>query len=183
MAISPINGLVFSSAVVSGMNAACLDNLAQASTKWIRRRKWSSCMTERWLTETRSFPPQTQSLKCLPQQSFPQHRGAGNSAFSCLKAAIKADISCPEIQRRMDNRDEVRARGIPQGEFRTQELLEDPQRNIDIVTAAKSAQCYRFIQTYLPRCFYRGIIETKIQYKIKLERVYFNWNSIFQYWM
>ena len=135
-------------------------------------------MTERRLTETRSFPPQTQSLKCLPSSHF---LNIVEQVISCLKAAIKADISCLEIQRRMDNRDEVRARGIPQGEFRTQELLEDPQRNIDIVTAAKSAQCYRFIQTYLPRCFYRGIIETKIQYKIKLERVYFNWNSIFQY--
>ena len=39
MAISPINGLVFSSAVVSGMNAVCFDNfLAQASTKYKRRK-------------------------------------------------------------------------------------------------------------------------------------------------
>ena len=60
--------------------------------------------------------------------------------FCCLKAAIKADISRPEIERRMDNRDEARVRGIPLGEFRTKQLLEALHRNIDTVTAAKSAQ-------------------------------------------
>ena len=43
-------------------------------------------------------------------------------AISFLKAAIKADISRPEIQRRMDDRDEARVRGILLGEFRTQQL-------------------------------------------------------------
>ena len=33
-------------------------------------------------------------------------------AISCLKLAIKAYISRPEIQRRMDDRDEARVRGI-----------------------------------------------------------------------
>ena len=45
-------------------------------------------------------------------------------AISCLKVAIRTDISRPEIQRGMDNRDEARARGIPLGEFRTQQLLD-----------------------------------------------------------
>ena len=80
-------------------------------------------------------------------------------ALSCLKAVIKADISRPEIQRRMDNRDEARARGILLGKFRTQRLLEALHRNIDTVTAAKSAQWYRFMQTYLPKCLNREIIE------------------------
>ena len=43
-------------------------------------------------------------------------------AISCLKAAIKADISRPEIQTLMDDRDEARVRGIPLGEFRTKQL-------------------------------------------------------------
>ena len=80
-------------------------------------------------------------------------------AISCLKAAIKADISRPEIQRRMDDRDEARIRGIPLGEFRTQQLHEALHRNIDIITAAKSAQWYRFLQTYLPKCLNREVIE------------------------
>ena len=80
-------------------------------------------------------------------------------ALSCLKAVIKADISRPKIQRRMDSRDEARARGIPLGKFRTQQLLEALHRNIDTVTAAKSAQWYRFRQTYLPKCLNREIMK------------------------
>ena len=38
-------------------------------------------------------------------------------AISCLKAAIKADILRPEIQRRMNDRVEARIRGFPLGEF------------------------------------------------------------------
>ena len=45
-------------------------------------------------------------------------------AISSLKAAIKADISRPEIQRLMDNRDEARVQRMPLGDFRTQQLLE-----------------------------------------------------------
>ena len=45
-------------------------------------------------------------------------------AISALKAAIKTDISRPEVQARIGNRDEAIARGIPLGEFRTQPLLE-----------------------------------------------------------
>ena len=61
-------------------------------------------------------------------------------AISCLKAAIKADISRPEIQRRMVDKDDARIRGIPLGKFQTQELHEALHRNIDTITAAKSAQ-------------------------------------------
>ena len=58
-------------------------------------------------TDLKMFPPYSPFLNIVEQ------------AISCLKAAIKADISRPKIQRRMDNRDEARARGIPLGEFRT----------------------------------------------------------------
>ena len=71
---------------------------------------------------------------------------------SRLKATMKADISRPEIQRCMDNRNETKALKIPIGEFRTQQLLEALRRNIDTVTAAKCANGYHFVQTYLPRC-------------------------------
>ena len=80
-------------------------------------------------------------------------------AISCLKAATKADISGPEIQRLLDDRDEARVRGIPLGEFRTNQLHEALHRNIDTITAVKSAQWYRFMQTYLPKCINREVIE------------------------
>ena len=53
---------------------------------------------------------------------------------------------------RMDNRNETKALKIPIGEFRIQQLLEALRRNIDTVTAAKCANGYHFVQTYLPRC-------------------------------
>ena len=55
-------------------------------------------------------------------------------AISALKEVIKTDISRPEVQARMGNRDEAIARGIPLGEFSTQELLEALQRSIGTVT-------------------------------------------------
>ena len=80
-------------------------------------------------------------------------------AISCLKASIKADNSRPEIQRRMDDRDEARVRENPLGEFRTQQLHEALHRNIDTITTAKSAQWYRFMQIYLAKCLNREVIE------------------------
>ena len=102
-------------------------------------------------------PPLYTELKMLPPYSLFQN--IVEQAISCLKAAIKADISRPEIQRRMDDRDEARVRGIPLGEFRTHQLHEALQRNFDTITAAKSAQWYRFMQTYLPKCLNREVIE------------------------
>ena len=65
-------------------------------------------------------------------------------------SAIKADISRPDIQATIDDRDEARRQGIPLGEYRQRILLEASQRNT--ITAAKCAGWYRFMQTYVPRC-------------------------------
>ena len=98
-------------------------------------------------TELKMLPPYSPFLNIVQQ------------AISCLKAPNQANISRLEIQRRMDDRDEARVRGTPLGEFRTQQLHEALHRNIDTVTAAKSAQWYRFMQTYLPKCLNREVIE------------------------
>ena len=52
-----------------------------------------------------------------------------------IVATIKADISCPEIQRCMDNRNEAKA--LKTSLWGTQQLLEALRRNIDSVNAAK----------------------------------------------
>ena len=67
-----------------------------------------------------------------------------------IVTTIKADISCLEIQRCMDNRNEVKA--LKTSLWGTQQLLEALRRNIDSVTAAKCAKGYHFVQTYLPGC-------------------------------
>ena len=54
-------------------------------------------------------------------QPIQEHSGAG---ISSLKAAIKGDVSRPEIQVRMDDREEARRLGIPLGEVRTRLLLD-----------------------------------------------------------
>ena len=73
-------------------------------------------------------------------------------AIIYLKAAIKADISRPEVQAQMNDRQEATRQGISLGDYRTQLLLQALQRNIGNITGAKCGQWYRFMQTYLPRC-------------------------------
>ena len=71
-------------------------------------------------------------------------------AISSLKAAIKRDVSRPEIEARMDDRTEVRRLGIH--EMRTRLLPDALQRCIGVITAAKANKWLKFMQTYLPRC-------------------------------
>ena len=149
---------LFSSAALGGMNAARFDNfLAQARTNLDPNEEVIFVYDGAPAHRNPVIPASNTELKMLPPYS--PFLNIMEQAIGCLKAAIKADISRPEIQRRMDNRDEARAGGIPLGEFRIQQLLEALHRNIDTVTAAKSAQWYRFMQTYLPKCLNREIIE------------------------
>ena len=94
--------------------------------------------------EPKKLPPHSPFLNIVEQ------------AISCLKAAIKADISRPDVQVRMDGREEARNRGFTLGSFHTQfstcVLLQALQRCIGSITAAKCASWHRFTQTYLPRC-------------------------------
>ena len=119
IAISPINGLVFSSAALSRINATRFCNfLAQAKTNLHSDEEVIFVYDGAQAHRNPIIPTPNTELKMLPPYSpIPN---IVEQAISCLKAAIKADISRPKIQRRMDNRDEARARGIPLGEFRTQ---------------------------------------------------------------
>lgn len=156
MAISPINGLVFSSAFVGAMNAARFDNFL---TRTSLDPEESAIFVYDGAPAHRNptVPAPNTELKMLhPYSPF---LNIVEQAISCLKAEIKADIPRPEIQRRMDDKDEARIRGIPLGEFRTRQLHEALHINIDAITAAKSAQWYRLMQTYLPKCLNRGVIE------------------------
>ena len=94
-----------------------------------------------------------------PRHTAEQFLNIVEQAISSLKAAIKADISRPEIQAHIDDRVAERKRGIPLGEHRTQLLLQAEQRNMGTVAALKCAQWYRLMQTYLPRCLNGDIID------------------------
>ena len=98
-------------------------------------------------SELRKLPPYSPFLNIVQQ------------AVSALKAAIKADISRPEIQVQMDDRAEARRQGLALGNYRTQLLLQALQRNIGTITVAKCGQWFRIMQTYLPRCINNEAIE------------------------
>ena len=99
----------------------------------------------------RQAPINWQFLKKLPPYS--PFLNIVEQAISSLKAAIKADISHPQTQEKMNNREEARRQGIGLGNYRTQLLQQALQQSIGTITAAKCGQWFRFMQTYLPRCF------------------------------
>ena len=77
-------------------------------------------------------------------------------AISCLKAAIKPYLSCPDQQCSMGNRDEARREGLPLIELRKRLLLRATivTRNINAITAQTCM--HNHIQTYVPRCLEKG---------------------------
>ncbi len=79
--------------------------------------------------------PNTELRKTTSIQPLPQYCRASN--ISALKAAIKVDISRPEIQRLMGDRDAARNRQLPLGEFSPNLLSDALQQNIGTITAAK----------------------------------------------
>ena len=107
-------------------------------------------------TEPKKLPPHSPSVLNIVEQ-----------AISCLKAAIKADISRPDVQVRMDEREELRNRGLTLGSFHTQFstciLLQALQpRCIGSITAAKCASCID-----LRRFIYRAALMLK---KLRAEK-------------
>ena len=67
-------------------------------------------------TELEILPPYSPFLNIVEQ------------AISLLKAVIKGDVSRPEIQARMNDREEARRLGILLGKMRTRLLLDALQR-------------------------------------------------------
>ena len=104
----------------------------------------------RYASTSEILPSANTELEMLP--AYSPFLNIVEQAISLLKAAIKGDVSRPEIQARMDDRAEARRLGIPLGEMRTRLLLDALQRCIGVITAAKAYQWFRFMQTYLPRC-------------------------------
>ncbi|XP_048582057.1 uncharacterized protein LOC116617834 [Nematostella vectensis] len=143
MAISPINGLVFHSAIIGCMNAQQFSDFLSYDGAPPHRNPDIPGPN----TELKMLPPYSPFLNIVEQ------------AISALKAAIKADISRPEVQAQMGDRGAARDQGLALGVFRTRLLLQALQRNIGTITPAKCAQWYRFMQTYLPRCLNGEVID------------------------
>ena len=117
-------------------------------------------MLSSFMTERHNNPAilgSNTELKELP--SYSPFLNIVEQAISSLKVAIKADISRPEIQEQMNNRDEARRQGIALGNYLSQLLQQALQRNIGTITSSKCGQWFRLMQTYLPRCLNSEAIE------------------------
>ncbi|XP_068721579.1 uncharacterized protein [Montipora capricornis] len=158
MAISPTNGLVFHCACIGGMNAQRFDDfLAQTRVNLDPDEHVIFIYDGAPAHNNPAIPGPNKELKKLaPYSPF---LNIVEQAISSLKAAIKADISRPEIQEQMNNREEARRQGISLGNYRTQHLQQALKQNICTITAAKCGQWYRFMQTYLQRSLNNEAIE------------------------
>lgn len=158
MAISPTSGLVFHSAILGGMNARRFDDfLAQTRLNLDPDEHLIFIYDGAPAHRNPAIPgPNSELGKLPPYSPFPN---IVEQAISALKAAIKADISRPEIQVQMNDRAEARRQGLALGNYRTQLLLQALKRNIGTITVAKCGRWFRFMQTYLPRCINNEAIE------------------------
>ena len=158
LTISPTNGLVFHSAFLGGMTVQRFnDFLTKARLNRDPNEHVIFIYDGAQANNNLAIPGSNSELKKLPPYS--SFLNLVEQAISALKAAIKADISRPEQQEQMNNREEARRQGIALGNFRTQLLLHTMQRNIGTITAAKCVQWYRLMQTYIPRCLNSEEIE------------------------
>ena len=158
LAISLIHGLVFHFSYLGGMNAVrFIHFLVQARLNLDPDETVIFIYDGARAHNNPRDPVANTELEKLP--AYSPFLNIVEQALSALKAAIKTDISRPEVQAQMGNGDKAIARGILLGEFRTQLLLEALQRSIDTITLVKCTQWYRFMQTYLPRCMNREVIE------------------------
>ncbi|XP_068674822.1 uncharacterized protein [Montipora foliosa] len=141
MAISPTNGLVFLSAVIGGMNARRFDDfLTQTRLNLVPDEHVIFIYDGAPSHNNPAIPGPNTELKKLPPYS--PFLNIVEQAISSLKAAIKADISRPEIQEQMNNREEARRQGIALGNYRTQLLQQALQRiNIGTITGNPGSLC------------------------------------------
>ena len=114
MAISPTNGLVFHSAFIGGMIAQSFDDfLAHTRLNLDPDEHVIFVYNGAPAHNNPAIPGPNTELKKLPLYS--PFLNIVKQAISSLKAAIKADISRPEIQEQMNNREKARRQGIALG--------------------------------------------------------------------
>lgn len=159
LAISQTSGLIFHSAMLGGMNRLRFNEFLANTRRNLDPGERVIFIYDGAPAHNNPENPDEENteLKKLPPYSL--FLNIVEQAISALKAAIKADISRPEIQQAMYNREEARRQGIPLGQYRTQLLMEALHRNVGAITVAKCGQWYRFMQTYIPRSINREHIE------------------------
>ena len=158
LAVSPTSGLIFQTAMIGGMNRVRFNDFLAETRRNLDPDERVIFIYDGAPAHTNPENPDDENTELKKLPPYSPFLNIVEQAISALKAAIKADISRPEIQQAMCNRQEARRQGTPLGQYRTQLLLEALHRNVGTITVAKCGQ-YRFMQTYIPRAMNREQIE------------------------
>ena len=106
LAVSPVNGLVFHSAYIGGMNAPRFnDFLAQTRQNLDPDEEVVFIYGGAPAHRNPAIPAANTELDAPALQPIPEHSGAGNQL---TEGSDKRRLSTPEIQARMDDREEAR---------------------------------------------------------------------------
>ena len=112
LAVSPVNGLVFHSTYIGRMNAPRFnDFLAQTRQNLDPDEEVIFICDCAPAHRNPAIPTANTELEMLP--AYSPFLNIVEQAISSLKAAIKGDVSRPEIQARMDDRAEARTPRYP----------------------------------------------------------------------
>ena len=115
LAVSSVNGLMFHSAYIGGMNAPRLNDFAVKTRQNLDPDEVIFIYDGARAHRNPTIPVANTELEMLP--AYSPFLNVVEQAISSLKTTIKGDVSRPEIQARMDDRAEVRRLGIPLGEM------------------------------------------------------------------
>ena len=148
LAVSSKFGLIHHSVHIRGTNEArfqaflqeCAENLPENETTII----FDGAPPHR----PAQTPAEHIALRILPPYS--PFLNIVENAISALKAAIKADISRPMVQRQMNDRLRAQQENIPLGEYRKRVLRAAAERNIATISVPKCNAWFRHI--YKPIC-------------------------------
>ena len=88
----------------------------------------------------------------LPLPRYSPFLNITENAISCLKSAVKRQISSREVQIQFANGDAARQEGITLQELRLRILTEKIQQNINVITREKCAAWFGHSLTYIDRC-------------------------------
>ena len=131
--VSPVNGLVFHSAYFGGMNARRFNDFLAQTRQNLDSDEEAIFIYDGAPAHRNPAIPATNSEREMPPAYSP-FLNIVEQAVSSLKAAIKGDVTRPDIQARM-----------VLGEMRTRLLLNALQRCIGVITAANAYQWFRFM--------------------------------------
>ena len=140
LAISPVFGLVHHIIQMGGMNGESFNNFLMNISQHLDAHEIHNLIFDGAPAHRRAEAPnENANVKMLPPYS--PFLNIVEQAISCLKANIKADLSSPELQNMMGDRNAARNAQLPLGEYRKQLLVAEARRSLGGITVPKYAAC------------------------------------------